>query len=364
MNKRICFINSSKEWGGGESWQYETMLDFKEKEDIISFCSPKGALYEKVSTSGINTISISVGNFSYLNPFKILWAYRLFKRTAPDVILFNTSNDFKMFTMPAKWAGVKHRLYRRDNGTPLKTHIVNQFLFNNGVTGFLPCSTFIKEAALKKKQDLIQADNIEVIYNSINLKKWDSLPSSNLDLNKKPEEVIFGCIGRLSHEKGLLFLPEIAKSLSQNTPNFKILVAGKGSLKLKLETKIAEYGVESYIELLGFVKSNKEFIETIDCLLLPSYWEGLPTVAIEAMASKKPVIAFDVAGNPEVIIDKKTGFLATPFNTKEMAEKMFKLVSNPEQIKKMGEAGRILAEKQFSKEITNIKLRKSFHLTD
>ena len=364
MNNKICFINSSKEWGGGESWQYETMLDFKEREDIVSFCSPKGALYEKTSTSGINTIKISVGNFSYLNPIKISWAYRLFKKTTPDVILFNTSNDFKMFTMPAKWAGVKHRLYRRDNGTPLKTHFINRFLLKNGVTGFLPCSTFIKKAALEKKQDLIPTDNIKVIYNSINLTKWDSISANKIKKKKNSKEIIFGCIGRLSHEKGLLFLPKIAHTLSESTAKFKIIVAGKGPLKSKLESKISESGVGNYIELLGFVESNKEFIETIDCLLLPSYWEGLPTAAIEAMASKKPVIAFDVAGNPEVVIDEETGFLATPFNTKEMADKMLKLISNPELIKQMGEKGRILAEKQFSKSITNKQLRKSFHLPD
>lgn len=364
MNNRICFINSSKEWGGGESWQYETMLDFKEKDDIVSFCSPKGALFEKASASGIKTISISVGNFSYLNPFKIFWAFRLFKKTAPNVILFNTSNDFKLFTMPAKWAGIKHRLYRRDNGTPLKTHFINRFLFSNGVTGFLPCSNFIKDAALKKKPDLIRDEIIEVIYNSINLKKWDSSQSYKLELKRSADEIVFGSIGRLSHEKGLLLLPEIAKSLLHKTTNFKILVAGKGPLQSKIELEIANNGVEEFIELLGFVKSNKEFIETIDCLLLPSYWEGLPTVAIEAMASKKPVIAFDVAGNPEVVINEKTGLLVTPFDTKEMSEKMFKLISNPKLIKQMGEEGRVFGEKYFSKDITNIQLKKAFHISD
>ena len=133
MNK-ICFINSSKIWGGGESWQLETMLDFCNRADVVSISSPKGPLHKNAADKGITTIPVIVGNFSFLNPFKIIIVYRLLKQLAPHAIMFNTPNDFKLFTLPAKWVGIPYRLYRRDNGKPMKSHWLNKILLRKGIT--------------------------------------------------------------------------------------------------------------------------------------------------------------------------------------------------------------------------------------
>jgi glycosyltransferase involved in cell wall biosynthesis len=360
MKPKICFINSSKIWGGGESWQLETMLDFKEKAEVISLSSPRGKLHPKAVAAGIVTKPISTGNLSFLNPVKIIRAYRLLKQLAPHAIMFNTANDFKLFTMPAKWAGIPYRLYRRDNGKPMKSHLLNKILLRRGITHFLPCSNFIQRSALSKDPNLFPADKIQVIYNSINLENWDATPATALEGKRKDEEVIFGCIGRLSNEKGQLFLPEIAQLLKAKGSHFKILVAGTGPMRDEIEKAIDRCQVSDCVELLGFVESNKSFMATIDCLLIPSHWEGLSTVAIEAMAMNKPVIAFDVAGNPEVVIDSHTGFLVPPFDLEKFALAMEQLISQPHLINQLGVAGRQLAERQFSRAVTNRQLESFF----
>lgn len=358
--KPVCFINTSVIWGGGENWQYETILDIKDKVNIVSVSNPAGKLNELVQKAGIRTYPFTVKNLSFLNPFKLLRAYRLLRQADPHAILFNTSNDFKMFTMPAKWAGIKYRLYRRDNGKPLRSHLLNKLLLRRGITHFLPCSMFIGKAALSNDPDLFPASKIDTIYNSINIKKWDSLESTKLSISVKPNDLVFGCIGRLSAEKGQLFLPPVAKRLKDKSLDFRIFIAGSGPLKAELESLIAEAGVEPYIQMLGFVESNKSFLNSIDCLIIPSHWEGLSTVAIEAMAMYKPIIAFDVASNSEVVHHNFNGFLAKPFDLDEIAGHMLHFINNRNELTIMGAKGREMAETIFSKEVTNKQLMKYF----
>jgi glycosyltransferase involved in cell wall biosynthesis len=358
--KLVCFINTAAIWGGGENWQYETMLDLKNEVNLVSISNPRGKLSELVKDAGIITYPFHSGNLSFLNPFKLLRVYRILKRLKLHTIIFNTSNDFKMFTLPAKWAGIKYRLYRRDNGKPLRSHLLNKVLLRKGITHFLPCSQFIGKAALSNDANLFPISKIDIIYNSIHLKKWDSLNAPQLSIDREPKEIIFGCIGRLSKEKGQLFLPEIAAKLKDKSTDFRILVAGTGPLKGELESLIVESKVEKHIQLMGFVESNKSFLKSIDCLIIPSYWEGLSTVAIEAMATFRPIIAFDVASNAEVVQQGITGFLAKPYDTEEAASYMLRFIKFPSELKTSGNKGRILAEKTFSKELTNKQLMKYF----
>lgn len=353
MKKRkVCFVNTVPTWGGGENWQMETMLAFKEKFEVISISYPKGELQEKIK-SEIQVYSFKSGSLSFLNPFKMYQLYLLLRRISPDAIMFNTSSDFKMFTMPAYWAKIKHIVYRRDNGKPINPHFFNKYLLQRGITTFLPCSDFIRKSALFKNKNLIPAHKIAVVYNSISIKKWDL---EKEDVLMEKGTFYFGCIGRFSTEKGQLFLPEIARQLKDENKKFKILLAGKGALESELKQKIKETNTEDCFQFLGFVRHSKDFMETIDCLLIPSHWEGLPTVAIEAMASSKPVVAFDVAGNPEVVKNGETGFVVPPFELDKFAEAMITILNDTEKRNQMGLFGRTLAEEKFSREITDKQL--------
>lgn len=355
---KVCFVNTIPSWGGGENWQAEVILTLKEQFDIISISHPNGQLYEKVKPY-VKVVPFQAGKLAFLNPLKLYQLYRLFKQLAPDAILFNTSSDFKLFTFPARWAGVKNIIYRRDNGKPIAPHLINKYLLQKGITSFLPCSGFISNAALSKDKNLIPQSKINIIYNSISIMKWDMEVAEKL-LEKQEGVVYFGCIGRLSKEKGQLFLPKIAQKLKEKTTNFKILIAGTGQLGEELKEEVKRTETQDFFEFLGFVRHSKDFMETVDCLLLPSLWEGLPTVAIEAMASKKPVIAFEVAGNPEVVIEGVSGLLVSAFDTAKFAERMSEMITNAERRKEMGERGRHLAEEKFSQEKTLEQLKVFF----
>lgn len=359
-SKLICFINTAAIWGGGENWQYETMLDLKDELHLVSISNPQGKLFNFAVEAGIETFPFHSKNLSFLNPIKLFRAYRLLKKLNPHAIIFNTSNDFKVFSLPATWAGIKYRLYRRDNGKPMRNHLLNKILLRKGITHFLPCSQYIGKAALASNSNLFPISKIDTIYNSINIRKWDAVKAPLLTIERIPGEIIFGCLGRLSFEKGQLILPPVAVLLKDKSTKFRILIAGTGPLKTELESLIVKTSTGSHVQLLGFVESNKSFLDTIDCLIIPSHWEGLSTVAVEAMAMNKPIIAFDVASNSEVVHNSVNGFLIKPFEIEEVVTSMLYFINNPEEIKHFGENGRKLAETTFSKEVTNEQLMKYF----
>jgi len=353
-NKKVCFVNTAKVWGGGESWQLETILAFNEKVNVVSITSSKSILQSKLKSFNIENYTVKARKFSYLNPFNFYRIYRLLKELAPETILFNTSNDFKMFTMPAKLAGIKNIIYRRDNGRPLNTHLLNKVLLRKGITHFVPCSQYIADVALSRDSDLFPKEKIQVIYNSIDIDKWDKQLTNK---EKQNEEFVFGCVGRLSEEKGVLFLPEIARKLKDKGIKFRIKLAGTGPLHSDIVDLLEKHKVSDHIELLEFREDVKAVMESIDCLLIPSHWEGLPTVAIEAMASHKPVISFQVAGNPEVVKHGETGYLVPAFDLDHFADTMQKFIENPHLVQKFGQSARKLVETVFAREVTNRQLQ-------
>ncbi|MDA3817447.1 MAG: glycosyltransferase [Prolixibacteraceae bacterium] len=352
-NKKICFINTAKLWGGGESWQLETILSFQDKANVVSITSDEGELHDRLNKHHIKNFTVKTRKFAYLNPVKLYRIYRILKKIAPDTVLFNTSNDFKLFTMPAKLAGVKQIMYRRDNGRPLNPHILNKYLLRNGITHFIPCSQYIADVSLSRDPNLIPKEKIHVIYNSIDIEKWDK---QLINAEEKTQEFVFGCVGRLSEEKGVLFLPEIAGKLKEKGMKFKIKLAGTGPLHSEIVSLIDKYQVNDHVDILGFRDEVKSVMHSIDCLLIPSHWEGLPTVAIEAMAMHKPVISFSVAGNPEVVIHGETGFLVPAFDLNHFAQTMQHIIENPDIGIKLGISARKLVETAFSRKVTNNQL--------
>ncbi len=357
MNK-VCFVNTAIAWGGGEHWQLETILEYKNKVDITLITTDKGKLYEQAEAQSIKTQSIHISNLSFINPFKVFKAYKIIKQLNVKTILFNTSKDFKMFTMPAKWAGVKNILYRRDNGKPMRSHLLNKILLRNGITHFLPCSNYIAKMALAKNDQLFPKQKIQTVYNSINLQKWDE--TSSEQLFKEEKSFLFGCVGRLSEEKGQLFLPEIAKILKEKSYQFKFIIAGTGPIEDAFKEKITSLNLEEYFEILGFRQDIKSIMSSIDCLVLPSHWEGLPTVALEAMACNKPAISFHVAGNPEVIINNQTGYTVEAFEIEAFANAMIAMIDDPSKTIELGKNGRQLVENTFSRQVTNKHLDQFF----
>ncbi len=348
--KNICFFNSCKAWGGGEKWHYDIAVCLKNKSyNIILITNTKSELFLKAVSSNIQTISINISNLSFLNPFKIFKIYRLFKKHLINTVILNLPSDLKVAGISAKIAGINNIIYRRGSAIPVKNSILNRFLFKKIVTEVIVNSNETKHTLLTKNPKMIDANKIKLVYNGIDLKKYDITTAKIY--NGLKDEIVLGSAGRLSKQKGQKYLIDIAKKLKSKNINFRLLIAGQGKLYNELINYAKKLNVENEVIFLGFVKDIKSFMNSIDIFLLTSLWEGFGYVIVEAMACNKPVVAFNVSSNPEIITDNETGFLINDFDTDKFTDKLELLINNKELRKKFGDKARNVVEKKF--EINN-----------
>jgi len=357
QKNKVCFFNSTPTWGGGEKWHYEISKSFHAKNyPIIVFTNRKSSLWEKVRDTNIPSYNIQVSNLSFLNPFKIYRISRILRKEGVRAIVMNLSADMKLAGLAAKLAGVERIIYRRGSAIPVRNSPLNRFLFSRVLTEILANSYETKRTLLKNNPLLIDPGKIKVIYNGI---KFDNFEKGQYDpvYMKQNNEIVIGNAGRLVRQKAQEYLIDLAVELKKRDKNFKILIAGEGKLRKRLKDYARSCGVTDEIIFMGFMSDMKRFMQSIDIFVLSSRWEGFGYVIVEAMVCSKPVVAFDVSSNPELIEENHNGFLIPPFNILSMADKVCELMDNKASRETMGRSGReaVLERFDYNNSLKNVE---------
>jgi glycosyltransferase involved in cell wall biosynthesis len=149
-------------------------------------------------------------------------------------------------------------------------------------------------------------------------------------------------IGSLHWKKGQTSLIEAMGILKKEGIKFQLKIIGEGAERGNIEKAIKEQGVEEYVSLLG-AKTEEEVAELLpvaDCYIQSSVSEGIPVAIMEAMACGLPVVATNITGIPELVLDGKTGILVESKDVNGMARALLSLYENPELRREMGKQGR------------------------
>jgi glycosyltransferase involved in cell wall biosynthesis len=344
--KKVCFFNSIRFWGGGEKLLLEHALYFHQRGYEVSLaCHSQSPLAQKAASYSIPTFSVKAGSLSFLNPYKLWRLASYFKKSNTDTVIFTASHDAKLGGIAAKLAGVKRIVYMRGLAVPVKSNIINRLLFGNILTHIVANSQETKRTILKHLGGTISESQIQVIYHGISIAEHETAKLQSITDNAKG--IVLGNAGRLTTQKGQQYLIEIARILKEKNIEFTLYIAGTGELHKDLTSQIASYGLEKQVILLGFVEEIQSFMQSIDVFLLSSAWEGFGFVIVEAMTHKKPVIAFDVSSNPEIIANYETGFLIPFADTTQFADCIEKIISDPKMLMDMGEKGLLRAKTMF-----------------
>ncbi len=162
-----------------------------------------------------------------------------------------------------------------------------------------------------------------------------------------PEEVFtIALLGRLSWEKNHGLLLRAAARLQREGRNFRVLLAGEGPCRDEIVEEIGRLGLAERVQLIGYV-ALPELMPTVHAVALCSRIENLPLSLLEAMAWSRPVVATSVGGVPDVVVNGETGFLIPDDDDAAYADRIARLIGNPEAARKMGRAGRARLEAEF-----------------
>ena len=194
------------------------------------------------------------------------------------------------------------------------------------------------------KEYNIESSKITVFGNGVNEKMF--FPISKAESKKK--YILY--TGILRARKGLFDLLECAKIVCSSRPDVHFVIVGKGPFSLKLEKEVRSRKMQKQVTLLGYVSREKliELYQNATLHLVPSHYEGLPTVILEAMACGLPVVATDICGNKEVISSGRNGFLVPPKSPKAMADVVLMLLEDGNLRERIGKAARVTIEERYT----------------
>ena len=193
-------------------------------------------------------------------------------------------------------------------------------------------------------------EKMQTIHYGVDIQKYkiSDGKAKRAELGVGDDEILFGVNARMTVQKGHVYLVEAAKEVVQRYPRVKFALAGDGPLRGTIENQINEAGLQQHFLFLGFRKDIVELLNAYDMFILPSLWEGLPNVVLEAMSCGKGVIATAVDGTVEAVNDGETGLLVPSKNPKALAQALLKVLDNPDLIKSMGEKSRARIEAEFT----------------
>lgn len=160
------------------------------------------------------------------------------------------------------------------------------------------------------------------------------------------EKIVVGYVGRLVSGKGLQDLISAIKQIKSARSNLVLLFVGEGPERTSLEETAKEAGIEAVFA--GWQNEVLPYYSVMDIFVLPSLFEGLPNVLLEAMAMGKPVVATDVGANADLVENGVNGFLVSTRNPEQMASVLKKLVEDSNLRSRFGEIGREKVVGSFS----------------
>ncbi len=232
-----------------------------------------------------------------------------------------------------RWSLQGRRTLHSSNGRIVLTPFFENLLRKKGVKGEI---------------DIIPNGFVPILESAIR--------PSKLQENIENERPTLTFIGRLSEQKGLDVLLKAWEISGLNSkPDFDLIIAGKGELGEWLEKQVKNITFSKHIHVLGVVSEEEKqwLFENSTGIVIPSKFEGLPTVLLEAMHNKLPVIMSNVNGLGELVDDAKCGLSFNSGSDIELSKTMNLLISSSKkQRNEWGDAGKIAAEKYLWENVT------------
>jgi len=242
-------------------------------------------------------------------------------------------NKFQWLLLPKRWS--HHLLYR---------------IGSQRVDGIVAVSQDVRTAILDTMRG-IPEQKISIICNCVDVHRYkEGFDRDEIreQLGFEPHHQVGVVVATFKRQKGHQFLIDAAARLNSKFPDFHILFVGDGELREQLKNQVKDLHLENRIHFLGTRKDVPAILSASDLFILPSLWEGLPMALIEAMASELPVVATDVSGTKQVMVDGTTGVLVQPGDSAQLVSAIERVLSNPSAAKAMGEASRKRVERLFS----------------
>jgi len=331
---KVLYVITSTGFGGAERLllSHLKLLDHKKyKFYVCSLREKPDDLFQEISQYA-ETTNLKIKN--KFNPLAITGLIKLFRKINPDII---HSHLFQA----RFYSTIAHFFYNRSvlithkhNNVNPKKH--NIFIFFEMISIFFNKKIIAISNSVKKsliKYELIPSSKIFVLQNGVDYQKFNGIAKSKIISNN--EQIIIGTVCRLEEQKGIRYLLLAMKIILTKFPTVQLEIVGDGSLLDELKELTQKIGISNSVNFFGKFAEVIPFYKRMNIFVLPSIYEGFGIVLLEAMAAGIPVVATNVDGISEVVIDKESGLLVPPKNPEGIANAVINIIENSELTEKL-----------------------------
>jgi len=350
--------------GAQENTMYTVALLDKQRFHVELLSGPQtgseGSLIEEVKQRGIPLTIFPdlLRQISPLHDLRALWNMKRFIQSGNYTIVHTHSSK----------AGILGRLAARLSKTPLIVHTVHGWSFHDymspmtrwiyillerWIAHFSDALVVVTERDIEKglQAGIGRREQYRRIRSAIPLDEFDprlvDSQAVRQELNLPADEVVIGNVGRFSTQKNPLDWVRVAGLVGQACPQARFLLVGDGPMRTQVEQALQKAGIAERTALTGLRRDVPRMLAAMDIFLLTSLWEGLPRVIPQAMAMGLPVVANRADGVSEAIQDGSNGYLCSPGEIEQMAERCIELVHHPLTRQEMGCRGQAYALQEF-----------------
>ncbi|MEW6003491.1 MAG: glycosyltransferase [Nitrospirota bacterium] len=346
----ILYLNYSMEVGGIETLIYEFVFRLDGNRFLPSVCVFRegGSLEKKLKSKGVQVYCIE--KKEGIDFLLISRLRRLLQEK--DIKILHTHNYSAWLYGVLAAKGIKdlRHIHTEHSNVDKKRRAWTERVLSRFTDSIVCVSEDVKQSMIKNQK--ISPERITVIYNGVDTDRFcpdlEKRKAFRKKIGIKQDAPVVGIVARLTPVKDHSTLLKAFSELSKANKDAVLLIVGDGELRNKLEHETEELGLRDRVLFLGERRDTPELLNAMDIFVLSSLSEGHNVSLLEAMATGIPTVVTSVGGNQEVILDRVTGYLVPPGDSRILADRMKYLLKEKDLIIKMGKKARSRVVDKFS----------------
>jgi glycosyltransferase involved in cell wall biosynthesis len=345
---KLCYVIGQLNRAGAEQQLYYLVKGLNKEKfcPVVVSLSQGGYWSEEIRKLNVQVIEIPRSKHKEVS--RLIRLVRVLKKSRPQMIhtfLFSANTYGRVAGILARVPFIiasERNLPEIGKDKNVFKLYIDKFLalFTDGIicNSRKAADTLIKKYSFSEKK-------VFTVHNGINGASF----IRNDSQREKIAPYVVGTVGRLYSQKNHKLFLDMAKLLlnSYGRGDMKFLIVGDGPLRNELEDYARHLKIDSSVLFAGERTDVPELLQDMDIFVTTSSYEGLSNTIMEAMSAGLPVVATDVGGNGELIVNGETGFICPPNDAHVLAGKVESLIKNQQQAQQMGAKGRARIVNEF-----------------
>lgn len=357
MKKKVLQLIGSFHQGGSERQAVSLvrgLLDDGTFDVYLATLNKEGVLLDEVEDLGLSDIPefrlTSFYNIDFVRKVRRFAGYLRENR----INLIHTHDFYtNVFGMAAAaFAGVPAKIASKRETGGMRSRpqeLVEKFAFGRA-EAIVVNAAAVREHLIERS---VPPAKIHIIHNGVEMSRFVQMDRDDAAFREKfglPAGArLITLVANLRHAvKNIPMFLRAAKQVSDAIPDSHFVIAGEGGLEGELKANAAQFGVSDRTHFIGRCTDVPGLLSVSYACVLTSFAEGFSNSILEYMAAGKPVVATDVGGAAEAIIEGETGYLVDPGNDSVMAYRLIELLNDPTKAELMGKMGKSIVQERFS----------------